>query len=80
MLLNNILEAIGHTPIVKLNKIGKALDCELYAKCEFLNPGGSVKDRIAAYMIEEAEKSGFIAWDQSGDVAGDPRLDRPRPV
>ncbi|OGT60407.1 MAG: cystathionine beta-lyase [Gammaproteobacteria bacterium RIFCSPHIGHO2_12_FULL_43_28] len=60
MLLNNILEAIGHTPIVKLNKIGKALDCELYAKCEFLNPGGSVKDRIAAYMIEEAEKAGEI--------------------
>jgi cystathionine beta-synthase/cysteine synthase A len=60
MLLNNILDAIGHTPIVRFNQIGKELPCEFYGKCEFLNPGGSVKDRIARQMIEDAEKSGQI--------------------
>lgn len=60
MLLNNIIEAIGNTPSVRLNHIGKDLPCEIYGKCEFLNPGGSVKDRIAAKMIELAEKEGRI--------------------
>ena len=60
MLLNNILEAIGNTPSVRLNHIGSDLPCEIYGKCEFLNPGGSVKDRIAAKMIEMAEQSGRI--------------------
>lgn len=60
MLLNNIIEAIGNTPSVRLNRIGKDLPCEIYGKCEFLNPGGSVKDRIAAKMIELAEKEGRI--------------------
>jgi cysteine synthase A len=60
MLLHNILEAVGKTPIVKINHIGQELNCELYAKCEFLNPGGSVKDRIAVEMIERAEKAGRI--------------------
>ena len=57
MILNSILEAIGKTPIVKLNRIGKTLSCQLYAKCEFLNPGGSVKDRIGYAMLEAAERS-----------------------
>lgn len=56
MLLHNILEAVGKTPIVRLNRIGSHLPGELYVKCEFLNPGGSVKDRIAVEMIEQAEK------------------------
>ena len=60
MVLNNILEAIGKTPVVRFNRIGKDLPCEIYGKCEFLNPAGSVKDRIAISMIEEAEKSGKI--------------------
>lgn len=60
MLLNTILDAIGHTPTVRLHRIGKQLNCELYGKCEFLNPGGSVKDRIAAQMIEHAEKQSLI--------------------
>lgn len=60
MKLNNILEAIGKTPLVRFNRIGSDLPCEIYGKCEFLNPGGSVKDRIAQSMIEEAEKSGKI--------------------
>lgn len=60
MVINTILEAIGNTPTVRFNRIGIELECELYGKCEFLNPGGSLKDRIAYWMIEEAEKAGRI--------------------
>jgi len=60
MLYNNILETVGNTPMVRLNKVGVDLECELYAKCEFFNPGGSLKDRIAVNMIEDAEKKGLI--------------------
>ena len=60
MILNNILEAIGNTPIVRLDKVGSELRCNLFAKCEYINPGGSVKDRIGFRMIDEAEKSGLI--------------------
>ncbi len=60
MLLNNILEAVGKTPLVKLNKITKDLRANIYVKCEFMNPGGSVKDRIAVRMIEMAEKNGVL--------------------
>lgn len=60
MLLHNILEAVGKTPVVRLNRIASDLPCEIYAKCEFLNPGGSVKDRIAVEMVEQAEKEGRI--------------------
>jgi len=68
-ILNNILEAIGNTPIVKLNKVGKHLDCNLMVKCEFFNSGGSIKDRIGYNMISEAEKSGRI---QPGDTLIEP--------
>lgn len=60
MLLKNILEAVGNTPTVRLNRVGHTLACELYGKCEFLNPGGSVKDRIAVEMVAQAEKEGKI--------------------
>lgn len=60
MFLDSILEAVGKTPIIRFNRIGKNLPCEIYGKCEFLNPGGSVKDRIAVHMVEEAEKEGRI--------------------
>ena len=60
MIFKNILDTIKNTPTVKLNSIGKKLDCELYAKCEFLNAGGSLKDRIGVRMIAEAEKEGRI--------------------
>ncbi len=60
MLFKNILDTIKNTPTVKLNSIGKDLDCELYGKCEFLNAGGSLKDRIGVKMIAEAEKEGRI--------------------
>ena len=60
MIYDNVVDAIGSTPMVKLNRIGEGLACNLYAKCEFLNPGGSTKDRIARQMILDAEKSGRI--------------------
>jgi len=60
MILNDILQTIGCTPIVKLNKIAPHLSCNLYAKCEFFNPGGSIKDRIGYNMVIEAEKEGRI--------------------
>lgn len=69
MKATNILGAIGNTPLVKLNKVASALSCDLYGKCEYLNPGGSVKDRIALNMIEAAEKSGHI---QPGDTLIEP--------
>jgi cysteine synthase len=49
---NNILECVGETPLVRLNSIGSELECELLVKCEFLNPGGSVKDRPAIEMMK----------------------------
>ncbi|MDH7604212.1 MAG: cysteine synthase family protein [Melioribacter sp.] len=57
---DNILEAIGRTPIVKLGNISKGLKAKIYAKLEFMNPGGSLKDRIAKYMIEKAEREGKL--------------------
>lgn len=57
---NNILELIGDTPLVKLNRIVGKSDADVYLKLEFFNPGGSVKDRIALSMIEEAEKRGDL--------------------
>jgi cystathionine beta-synthase len=56
----SVLDAIGRTPIVKLGNISKGLRATIWAKLEFMNPGGSVKDRIAKYMIEKAEQEGKI--------------------
>jgi len=69
MIFNNILETIGKTPIVRLNHVGNELACELYAKCEFMNPGGSVKDRIGYNMVLEAEQEGRI---KPGDTLIEP--------
>lgn len=60
MRLDNILQAVGNTPMVRFNRIARELDCEMYGKCEFFNPGGSLKDRIAVSMIEAAEEAGYI--------------------
>ena len=56
----NILQCVGATPLVRLNHVTRGLDAEVAAKCEFLNPGGSVKDRIGVFMLEEAERKGEI--------------------
>ncbi len=57
---NNILEAIGNTPLVRLNKVVGDIKATVLAKCEFMNPGGSVKDRIGIAMLEDAERKGLI--------------------
>lgn len=69
MLLDSILDAIGNTPLVPLVRIAPQLQGRLYAKCEFLNPGGSIKDRIGLAMVAEAEAAGRI---RPGDVLIEP--------
>ena len=69
MILDNILQAIGKTPIVKFNSVGKELNCEIFGKCEYFNAGGSVKDRIGLNMIEKAENKGII---KPGDTLIEP--------
>ncbi|NBX85521.1 MAG: pyridoxal-phosphate dependent enzyme [Gammaproteobacteria bacterium] len=69
MIYENILQTIGHTPVIKLNHIGKELPCEIYVKCEFFNPGGSIKDRIGYAMVIDAERSGKI---KPGDTLIEP--------
>ena len=60
MKCNNILEAVGCTPLIRLNRINQGLKPQIYVKAEFSNPGGSVKDRIGISMIDEAEKKGLL--------------------
>ena len=57
---NNVLELIGNTPLIRLNNITKPLKGEFLAKVEAFNPGHSTKDRIALYIIEEAERKGIL--------------------
>jgi len=57
---DNVLGAMGNTPLVRLKRIGRDLPCPLYAKLELMNPGGSVKDRVGAFIIEQAEKRGEL--------------------
>src|SRR3989449_4643199 len=60
MKCKDILEAIGQTPLVRLNRLTKDLQCEVYVKLDYMNPGGSVKDRIGITMIDEAERKGLL--------------------
>ena len=60
MIYNNIVDTIGKTPLVRLNSFTDQVSCNLLGKCEFMNPGGSTKDRIARQMILDAERSGRI--------------------
>ncbi len=57
---NDILETIGNTPLIRLNKITKGLPCMVAAKVDYFNPGNSIKDRMALKMIEVAEKEGKL--------------------
>ena len=66
---DSILSAVGNTPVVRLSRIGRDLPQELYGKLEFLNPGGSVKDRIGVRMVLDAEKEGRI---KPGDTLIEP--------
>ena len=60
---NNITELIGNTPIIRLNKLVGVQDAAVYVKLEAMNPGSSIKDRIALNMIEAAEKEGKLTKD-----------------
>jgi cystathionine beta-synthase len=68
---DDITDCVGNTPLVRINNITAAegIKCELLAKCEFLNPGGSVKDRIGRRMIIDAMKAGRI---KKGDILVEP--------
>lgn len=56
----NIIDLIGNTPLIRLNAASDATGCDIYGKCEFLNPGQSVKDRAALWIIRDGEKSGAL--------------------
>ena len=68
-ILDSVIDVCGNTPMVRLSRIGRDLPCELVAKCEFFNPGGSVKDRIGVQMVLDAEKAGRI---KPGDTLIEP--------
>ena len=53
-------DAVGNTPLIKLRKASEQTGCEIYGKCEFLNPGGSIKDRAALYIVRDAEEKGEL--------------------
>ena len=57
---DNILQCVGDTPLVKLNRLAADYQATLFAKVEYLNPGGSIKDRIALQIIEDAEREGLL--------------------
>ena len=57
--ISDITKAVGHTPIVKLNRVTEGLESDIYVKCEYLNPGGSHKDRVGLTMIKDAEAAGL---------------------
>jgi cysteine synthase A len=69
MIYDSILNVIGHTPVVRIHRLASSLPCEVYAKCEFLNPGGSIKDRIGYEMVKKAQESGRI---KPGDTLIEP--------
>jgi hypothetical protein len=60
---HGLLEAIGNTPLIRINSLSDATGCEILGKCEFLNPGGSVKDRVAVRIIQEV-RSRFCSSDR----------------
>ena len=64
MIAKSIIDLIGNTPMVQINYLNPNPNLEMYVKLEKYNPGGSVKDRIAKYMIEQAEKDGKLTKDK----------------
>ncbi|GIS19820.1 MAG: hypothetical protein CM15mP120_17360 [Pseudomonadota bacterium] len=58
--LQGLSGSIGNTPLIKIESLSKATGCEILGKAEFMNPGGSVKDRAALWMVEAAERSGEL--------------------
>jgi cystathionine beta-synthase len=64
----NALSCIGNTPIVRLNRVVQGHPANFFGKLEYMNPGGSVKDRIGYYLIEDAEKRGLLKPGGTDDV------------
>ncbi|WP_200980230.1 cystathionine beta-synthase [Echinicola sp. 20G] len=60
MIYNSIIETIGNTPLIRLNKVNKGIKGQIYVKVEYFNPGNSMKDRMAIKMVEDAEKEGLL--------------------
>ena len=60
MITNNVIDLIGNTPLIKLKYPSEISGCEIYGKAEFMNPGGSVKDRTALGIILDAEEKKFL--------------------
>ena len=58
--VRDVLGLIGNTPLLKLRRVTEGIDTDVYVKCEHLNPSGSIKDRMALRMVEEAEKEGRL--------------------
>jgi len=58
--VNGFVGAIGNTPLLRLNKLSEETGCDIYGKAEFMNPGGSIKDRAALYVVKDAEEKGLI--------------------
>lgn len=65
MIFNSVLDLIGHTPMIRVNNLTRNKEVEIFIKLEKMNPGGSVKDRIAKYMIEDAERRGHLVPGQT---------------
>lgn len=67
-----VAEAVGNTPLIKIKSLSEATGCEIYGKAEYLNPGGSIKDRAALGIIEQAEKDGSLkaGWSIIEGTAG----------
>ena len=60
MIYNSIIDTIGNTPMVRLNRLSKGIKGEVLVKVEYFNPGNSMKDRMAIKMVEDAEKAGIL--------------------
>ena len=58
--IDHVFDAVGNTPLLRLNKISSGTATKIYAKLEFLNPAGSVKDRMARFIVEDAERRGLL--------------------
>ena len=69
----DFLEAVGNTPLIRLRHMSEETGCEIYGKAEFMNPGGSVKDRAARGIVLDAERRGLARGERDGRAGGDLR-------